>query len=194
MRTRRLSRAGTRRRRDVDDAVDALKGATQGSTSVEATVLSACTRAAVAFKTGRSDASTLAEKAFEVAANTGNLDSFVSGYRLFPDLAQSVAEVEVYRRDFSLLLEQSKDFGLARKLGFSEARRRHRLTSQPAETPLSPRETEVYELLAQGLPNKEIAQNLYISEATVKVHVSRVLEKLGVRTRTEAAARSLGNR
>ena len=48
---------------------------------------------------------------------------------------------------------------------------------------------EVYELLAQGLSNKEIAGSLFISEATVKVHVSRILEKLGVRTRTEAAVR-----
>jgi DNA-binding NarL/FixJ family response regulator len=87
------------------------------------------------------------------------------------------------------LLDHANDLALAKKLGLSEPRRRQRLRSQATETSLSPRETEVYELLAQGLPNKEIAQNLFISEATVKVHVSRVLEKLGVRTRTEAAAR-----
>ena len=53
---------------------------------------------------------------------------------------------------------------------------------------LSSPETEVYELVAQGLSNKEIAHLLFISEGTVKVHVSRILDKLGVRSRTEAAA------
>jgi len=162
--------------------------------SVEASVLTSCTSAAVAFRCGRSDAPSLAEKAFALAAATGNFDSFVAGYRLFPELAQAVAGVETHRRDLSSLLAQAHDLALAKKLGLSEARRRQRLRSQAEQTPLSPREAEVYELLAQGLSNKEIAQNLFISEATVKVHVSRVLEKLGVRTRTEAAARSLGKR
>ena len=130
-----------------------------------------------------------AAQAFSVAAQTGNFDSFVAGYRLFPELAESVANVERHRRDLISLLDHANDLAVAKKLGLSESRRRQRLRSQATQTSLSPRETEVYELLAQGLPNKEIAQNLFISEATVKVHVSRVLEKLGVRTRTEAAAR-----
>jgi DNA-binding NarL/FixJ family response regulator len=54
---------------------------------------------------------------------------------------------------------------------------------------LSRREEEVLDLIAQGFSNKDIAKTLYISEATVKVHVRHVLEKLGVHTRTEAALR-----
>jgi DNA-binding NarL/FixJ family response regulator len=54
-------------------------------------------------------------------------------------------------------------------------------------TSLSRREAEVHKLIASGLSNREIAQALFISEATVKVHVRRVLQKLGVRSRTEAA-------
>jgi DNA-binding NarL/FixJ family response regulator len=54
---------------------------------------------------------------------------------------------------------------------------------------LSRREAEVHKLLASGMSNREIAQALFISEATVKVHVRRVLQKLGVRSRTEAALR-----
>ena len=179
---------------DIDDATNLIRGATHGTMSVEARVLTSCTAAAVAFRTGRHDAPSLAEKAFGIASMTGNLDSFVAGYRLFPDLAQSVAEVEVHRRDLSALLDQANDRALAKKLGLSKPRRRQRVRSQVARTPLSPRETEVYELLAQGLSNKEIAKGLFISEATVKVHVSRVLEKLGVRTRTEAAVRFQGER
>jgi DNA-binding NarL/FixJ family response regulator len=58
-----------------------------------------------------------------------------------------------------------------------------------ASTALSPREAEVAELLAQGYTNIEIGEKLFIAPATAKQHVSSILGKLGVRTRTEAALR-----
>lgn len=53
-------------------------------------------------------------------------------------------------------------------------------------TPLSEREQEVIQLLAQGLRDKDIAEKLYISERTVKFHVKNMLKKLGVKTRIQA--------
>src|SRR5690606_31698872 len=53
---------------------------------------------------------------------------------------------------------------------------------------LTPREHEVLALLSEGRTNREMARQLYISEKTVSVHVSNILAKLGVRSRTEAAA------
>ena len=57
----------------------------------------------------------------------------------------------------------------------------------PEPDPLTPRELEVLALLARGLPNKEIADSLYIGERTVKFHVSSILAKLNAGNRTEAA-------
>ena len=53
---------------------------------------------------------------------------------------------------------------------------------------LTPRQKEVLNLIATGLLNKEIADRLYISERTVKFHVSEILAKLGAGNRTEAVA------
>jgi DNA-binding NarL/FixJ family response regulator len=54
-------------------------------------------------------------------------------------------------------------------------------------TPLTQREAEVLDLLRQGMSNREIAQTLWIAPSTAKVHVRHIFEKLGVRSRTEAA-------
>jgi two-component system, NarL family, response regulator LiaR len=54
--------------------------------------------------------------------------------------------------------------------------------------PLTERELEVLNLLAQGMPNKEIAAHLIISERTAKFHVSSIMGKLGATNRTEAVS------
>ena len=55
---------------------------------------------------------------------------------------------------------------------------------------LTPREQEVLQLLAEGLPNKTIADRLHISEHTVKFHVNAILSKLDAQSRTEAVVRA----
>jgi LuxR family maltose regulon positive regulatory protein len=56
--------------------------------------------------------------------------------------------------------------------------------------PLTPRETEVLQLIAQGLTNQEIADQLFISYETVKVHARNIYGKLDVHSRTEAVAQA----
>lgn len=57
--------------------------------------------------------------------------------------------------------------------------------------PLTPREIQVIELLAEGLPNKAIAARLAISDQTVKFHVSSICGKLGAMNRTDAVRRAV---
>jgi DNA-binding NarL/FixJ family response regulator len=61
-----------------------------------------------------------------------------------------------------------------------------RRDARPAAA-LTPREREVLALVAEGLPNKLIARRLEISEKTVKAHLTRVFEQIGVSDRTQAA-------
>jgi len=61
----------------------------------------------------------------------------------------------------------------------------------PARPQLTPRETEVLRCIARGLSNPDTGRELYISEATVKSHVTRIFEKLGVNDRTAAVTAAI---
>lgn len=77
------------------------------------------------------------------------------------------------------------DAGLAAALVLT----RH-LEPTPLVDPLTPRELEVLQLVAEGLPNKTIADRLHISEHTVKFHLNASMGKLGAQSRTEAVVRA----
>lgn len=89
---------------------------------------------------------------------------------------------QVYRGESSLHPK------IARKLMQELARP---ATQPPTSDPLTPREVDVLQLVAQGLGNQEIADKLIIGEATVRSHVSNILSKLHLASRTQAALYAL---
>jgi ATP/maltotriose-dependent transcriptional regulator MalT len=111
----------------------------------------------------------------------GALDAVVLGCRGSREFAQRFAEDERRREALATLLAQSNDYALARRIGIGIPRSARRSVA------LSPRELEIHELIAQGRKNREIAELLFIGESTAKLHVRHIFEKLGVRSRVEAA-------
>ena len=94
-----------------------------------------------------------------------------------------MATVSNRRRHIARVLAQSRDSALAKRIGL-----RHDGTYGRVGA-LTPREREVLDLVRQGLTNAEIGRLLFISTTTVKVHVLHILEKLGAKSRAEAAVR-----
>ncbi|MEV0095167.1 response regulator transcription factor [Streptomyces sp. NPDC050738] len=62
---------------------------------------------------------------------------------------------------------------------------------QPLPADITPREREVFMLIGQGLPNRGIAEKLFISEATVKTHINNLFAKAGIRDRADAVRRAI---
>jgi DNA-binding NarL/FixJ family response regulator len=148
------------------------------SRGLEAIALSSLAVAVVALGDGE-----IATAAARVRAviNSGIWDPVVIAVRAAPELGAFIAEETEWRGWLLRLLTASADTSLARRFGLQVPRAAKRATT------LTPRESEVHDLLAQGLTNEEIARLLFISLSTTKVHVKHIYEKLGVRSRLEAA-------
>jgi DNA-binding CsgD family transcriptional regulator len=148
---------------------------------VEVRVLAAAAIALASIEDGNESG---ALDLIKIATELGVWDPVVCALRTSQPFATLVASQPSLRPVLQDLYARSNDLGLARQAGF-----RTRSTLAPDQV-LTPRELEVLELIARGMRNREIASALFISQSTAKVHVRHVLEKLGVRTRAQAVARS----
>jgi DNA-binding NarL/FixJ family response regulator len=167
------------------DAVDRLdRDAPPPSPAVEIRVLIPAARAVAAIARKQEHALSLAEEAFEAAEATANYDNLICACRASADFARALASSQSAQTKIAALFNRVGDRALAAAAGVT-------FTSSPRLlAPLSRREAEVLDHIAEGKTNREIADLLYISEVTVKAHVRHIFEKLGVKTRTEAALRA----
>jgi DNA-binding NarL/FixJ family response regulator len=161
----------------VDEACALIVGVRETTAAVETTVLCAAIGAVVALK--RRDADAVERvKEFEVTAfESGALDLLVMAYRACPELLARLVRVSSDATRLSGLISRVGDGDLVAALG-------HHMPDDRTVR-LTPREREVHALLREGLSNREIAATLVISEATAKLHTHHVLEKTGMRSRTE---------
>jgi LuxR family transcriptional regulator, maltose regulon positive regulatory protein len=157
-----------------------LKSAQETSKTVEVTVISACVKAVLACGSENVSADAASSEAAKTARQANYVDGLIASYRGCPELARRIATSD-QRQWFRAVLERARDDEIAQVAGFGT-----RLGSNH----LSPREAEVFSLLRMGMSNREIAAKLFISEGTAKIHVRHILEKLGVRSRTEAVLKA----
>jgi DNA-binding NarL/FixJ family response regulator len=100
--------------------------------------------------------------------------------------ARAVLFRDATRERLASALRAVRDGLLALDGGLAARALRPRQAPAGLVEPLTPRETEVLQLLSQGLTNKTIAERLGISDHTAKFHVNAILGKLGAQSRTEA--------
>ncbi len=164
---------------NATDAATASAAASKASRSHEVRLLALAAKAIVAAEDDLSPALELLDYAKRVDV----WDPVVCALRSSRELADALAHESDARGVLQRLYWRISDHALARRAGL-----RTRAAGSPQEL-LSPRELEVLGLIARGHRNREISKALFIAESTTKVHVSHILEKLGVRTRAEAVAR-----
>jgi DNA-binding NarL/FixJ family response regulator len=167
----------------TDDALAAAMFANTLTRGVETRVITAAARA-VATSHDPTARSAAAGELLALASTLDTWDGVVCAVRTAPWLLHEMKAVSSSQVRLVEALNRSRDTALAHGAGLIR-----RGTRGQRNGILSPREVEVVDLLRHGLKTREIAAALYISEATVKVHVQHILEKLNARTRAEAVAR-----
>jgi LuxR family maltose regulon positive regulatory protein len=163
---------------EFEVGLELAKEARAVSRNLEASSLASTTEAVVALRSGNLDDATAC---ISRAIATEAWDPILIAVRAVVDLGRHIATQRATASWLRRILVLSSDRTLARAIGLRVPR-----SAKPKQA-LTLRESEVHELLAQGLTNEEIARLLFISLSTTKVHVKHIYDKLGVRSRLEAA-------
>lgn len=179
--SRALVLASAHRLSEARTLVDEVRGM---SRAIEPRVLISAVDAIVALESGASSAYEQVTAFMEDVVVTGAYDLLVTAYRSTPKLLGLLLRDPKQCDEVATLITRVGDEDLAEAVG-------QPIALDDPRSRLSKREGEVFECLQQGLTNRQIATMLFIAESTVKVHVQRIYEKLGVHSRTVIAFQAL---
>jgi LuxR family transcriptional regulator, maltose regulon positive regulatory protein len=172
----------------IDEAADLARRARGTTKSIEVRALIAAVDAICALKRHDKHSLDRVGTLMSVTYETGALDLLVTAYRSSAELLTVLLHNATYRERVIALMRKAGDDDLAGVLGFS---------TSPIDHPwdrLTPREREVYELLCQGLSNRQVGDVLFISEKTAKLHAHHIFAKFGVHSRAALAMQALLDR
>ena len=169
----------------VQEASACAEYARRVTRGLEASTLADAIECVIAVEGGLPHAPASAEKLVDRAFRLGSVDTLVTSFRASPSLMSLLLRLPTTAEGVLFAVRRARDEALAEMHG------------QPVTSILDPsnalsaREREICDLVTEGLTNKDIAQLLFISETTVKAHIHRIFDKLGVHSRQALALRAI---
>ena len=156
--------------------------------AVEPNMLCLGIEAISALKSRSPELTTAIRRLIDGAFAAGAVDFVVTAYRASPDLLAALLRDPATVESTGYVVARASDQALVESIGLDI------LSGLDPVATLSTREYEIYLLLCEGLGNGDIARRLFISTATVKVHVRHIYDKLGIRSRTALALNAASRR
>jgi DNA-binding NarL/FixJ family response regulator len=172
----------------LNEALRLAEQSARETRAIEAGILARCIAAVVALKSRSAGLTDEVRSLMRTAWDAGAVDYIVTTYRASPELLAALLRDSTTAENAGYVVARANDHDLARSIGVDATAAFNPLSS------LSAREREVYDLLCEGIPNREIAKRLFISHETVKVHVRHVYDKFGIRSRTALALQAASQR
>jgi ATP/maltotriose-dependent transcriptional regulator MalT len=174
---RALALASLKDRQAAEDAAGVAEAASRWG--IETRVLASGARAIAALRHTQDDVPLHA--VLNLVESTGNVDSLISVCFAHPAFLERVLQEDLRAR-MAPLIARTENAHLLSRLEVDEL-----VAREDDLEDLTPRERQVHDLLASGLTNQEIAEVLFLSDKTVKVHVRHIYDKLGTRSRVSVA-------